>query len=254
MLIQAILALPLPALVGLLMAFVLGGVVKGIIGIGLPLVLMPLTTQFLDVPVAVGLLSVPMIATNIGQAVEGGHTTAAFRRLAPILCTLVLGTLVGVHLLISIDRHRLNAALGVMFIGISALLLFLPRIQLGSRAQSLAGPLVGLCAGLLGGISAMFGPPLVAWQVSLGTAPDIFVKQMAIFAFTASLTLLLALGGSGSMSRTDLLVSAAAIVPIQLGMPVGRWLRHRIKPVLFRRGVLIVLALGGIDLLRRSLL
>ena len=42
------------------------------------------------------------------------------------------------------------------------------------------------------------------------------------------------------------------MAPIQLGMPLGRWLRRRINPALFRRGVLVVLALGGIDLLRRA--
>ena len=101
-------------------------------------------------------------------------------------------------------------------------------------------------------MSAMFGPPMIAYLAGLGTDPDTFVKHMAILAFTASLTLLLVLGGSGLLSLTDLLVSAAAIVPIQLGMPLGRWLRRRIKPALFRRGVLVVLALGGLDLLRRA--
>ena len=42
----------------------------------------------------------------------------------------------------------------------------------------------------------MFGPPMIAYQVGRGTDPDTFVKHMAIFAFTASLILLLALGGS----------------------------------------------------------
>jgi uncharacterized membrane protein YfcA len=76
---------------------------------------------------------------------------------------------------------------------------------------------------------------------------------MAIFAFTASLAMLLALGGSGSMTGMDVVVSAVAIIPIQAGMPLGRWLRRRTKPQWFRVGVLVVLALGGLDMLRRAL-
>ena len=167
-----------------------------------------------------------------------------------MLGMLALGILISVHLLISIDR-LLNAILGVSFIGLAALLLCLPRFRFNPRIDRWAGPLVGFCAGILGGMSAMFGPPMIAYQVGRGTDPDTFVKHMAIFAFTASLILLLALGGSGVLSLTDLLISAVAIVPIQLGMPLGRWLRRRINPALFRRGVLVVLALGGLDLLRR---
>lgn len=251
MLTHAVLALPIPALVGLLSAFLLGGIVKGVVGIGLPLVLVPLVTQFLDVPVSIGLLTVPMIVTNIGQAAEGGHTLSAIRRLAPVLATLVPGILFGVHLLISIDRRLLSGILGVCFIALAALLLCLPRVRFGPRVDRWAGPCVGFGAGLLGGISAMFGPPMVAYLVSRGTDPDTFVKHMAIFAFTASLTLLLALGGSGSLSPSDVLVSTAAMIPIQLGMPIGRWLRRRTKPSVFRGGVLVLLALGGIDMLRR---
>ena len=88
-----------------------------------------------------------MIATNIGQAAEGGHTLAAVRSLAPVLGMLALGTLIGVHLLISIDRRLLNAILGVSFIGLAALLFCLPRFRLNPRIDRWAGPLVGFCAG-----------------------------------------------------------------------------------------------------------
>jgi uncharacterized membrane protein YfcA len=61
------------------------------------------------------------------------------------------------------------------------------------------------------------------------------------------------LGGSGAMSGGDFLMSAAALIPIQLGMPLGRWLRNRIKPNWFRLLVLVVLAASGLDMLRRAL-
>jgi uncharacterized membrane protein YfcA len=253
MIIHAILGLPPLALAGLVAVFVLGGVVKGVTGVGLPLVLVPLTAQFLDVPAAVALLTVPMVATNITQAMEGGHTLAAIRRMLPILACVVIGLLIGVHLLLSIDRRLLSLVLGISFLALAAMLLFLRRLRIGEAAARWAGPLVGLAAGVLGGMSAMVGPPMIAYLVGRGTDPDSFVKQMAIFAFTASLTMLLALAGSGAMSGADMLVSAAAIVPIQAGMPLGRWLRRRTKPNWFRISVLLVLAAGGLDMLRRAL-
>ena len=48
MLTHQVLALPIVALAGLMAVFVFGGIVKGVTGVGLPLVLVPLTAQFLD--------------------------------------------------------------------------------------------------------------------------------------------------------------------------------------------------------------
>ena len=121
------------------------------------------------------------------------------------------------------------------------------------RVVILGSSFAGLTAGLLGGMSAMFGPPMIAYLVWLGVEPRAFVKYMAILALTASLTLLLTLSGAGALSPADALISAAAILPIQLGMPVGRWLRGRIRPEVFRTAVLAMLAAGGLDLLRRAL-
>jgi uncharacterized protein len=251
---QAVLGLHPAALAGLLAIFVLGGIVKGVTGVGLPLVLVPLTAQFVDMPVTVALLTVPMVATNITQAMEGGHTAAAIQRMLPALVFVVIGLLIGVHLLLSIDRRLLSLILGVSFLLLAAMLMFMRRVRITDQTARWAGPAVGLAAGVLGGMSAMFGPPMIAYLVGRGTDPDSFVKQMAIFAFTASLTMLLALGGAGMMSGTDMLISAVAIAPIQAGMPLGRWLRRRTKPQWFRIAVLVVLALGGLDMLRRGLM
>jgi uncharacterized membrane protein YfcA len=238
---------------GIFLVFMFGGVVKGVTGVGLPLVLVPLLGPFIGVPVAIGLVSVPMVVANIDQSLEGGDTLQAIRGLWPILLPLVAGALVGVQFLISIDRHTLYLVMGIVFLAIAGLFLVMPRLRINRRAERWAAPLVGLFAGLLGGISAMFGPPLIAFQIGLGTAPNLFVKRMAILALTASATMLLALCGSGALTWTDMLVSAAMIVPIQLGMPIGRRLRGYVPPSVFRRLILLTLAVSGLDMLRRAL-
>jgi uncharacterized membrane protein YfcA len=250
---QAILALPVAALIALFAVFVFGGLVKGVTGVGLPLVLVPLATQFVHVPVAVALVSVSMVVTNIQQSAEGGGTVKAVRQLWPIMVPLAVGAVIGTHLLITINRQRLNLIIGISFLALAVLLLCLPRLRIVGRAARWGGPFVGFGAGLLGGMSAIFGPPMIAFMVSTGTDPDTFVKHMALLALTASTTMLIVLGGSGAMSGGDFLMSAAAMIPIQLGMPLGRWLRGSIKPNWFRVLVLVVLAASGLDMLRKAL-
>jgi uncharacterized membrane protein YfcA len=252
MLTAALLDLPLLAALGLLLVLVLGGSAKGALGIGLPLVSVPLTAQFLHLPVVIGLLTVPMVATNIGQAFEGGGTMLTLRRLWPMLGALVLGTLAGTHLLISSDRRMLNGLVGAALVLIAAVMLCQPRRRLSPSAERWGGPLIGLSAGLLGGMSGMFGPPLIVYLVGLDLHPDLFVKQISILFLAATVTLLVALGTMGGLSTTDLLISAVALLPIQLGLLLGRSLRRRIRPAFFCAAVLCVLAWGGIDLLRRA--
>jgi hypothetical protein len=249
----AVLALPAAALVALVVVLVFGGVVKGVTGVGLPLVLVPLATQFVQVPVAVALVSVSMVVTNVVQSLEGGHTGKAVHHLLPIMLPLIIGSVIGTHLLISIDQRRLHLIIGIAFLFLAMLLLCLPRVRISPRTARWSGPFVGLGSGVLGGMSAIFGPPMIAYLVSSGVAPDTFVKHMAILAFTAAVTMITVLGTSGAMSGGDFAMSALAVIPIQLGMPLGRWLRSRISPNLFRILVLVVLAASGIDMLRKAL-
>ena len=176
------------------------------------------------------------------------------RRLWPMLTALVLGTFAGAHMLISFDRHLLYGIVGAALLLIAAVMLCQPQIRLSPNAERWGGPAIGVTSGLLGGMSGIFGPPLTAYLVGLDLHPDMFVKQISLLFLAATVTLLAALGAMGTMSTVDLLVSAAAMVPIQLGLLIGRWLRSHIRPAYFRAAVLGVLAWGGFDLLHRSLL
>jgi uncharacterized membrane protein YfcA len=55
-----------------------------------------------------------------------------------MLAALVLGTLIGVHLLISVDPRWLAAFVGVSFILLAAMLLALPRVA--SARALIVGP------------------------------------------------------------------------------------------------------------------
>ena len=72
----------LPTVLACSLALTLGGVVKGVISLGLPLVGMPLLLFAVDVPTAVNILMIPLILSNFFQAFEGGNTMAVVRRFA----------------------------------------------------------------------------------------------------------------------------------------------------------------------------
>jgi uncharacterized membrane protein YfcA len=253
MLLHAILGLSPAALAALIGVCILGGSAKGALGMGIPLLAVPLTAPFMDLPAVMALLTVPILATNLGQAIEGAGTRAALLRLWPILLAVVAGTIAGVHLLVSVDRAVLNGTVGVLLVLAAGWLFCQPRIALGAGAERFAGPPIGLLAGIMGGMSGMFGPPLIAFMVGLGLRPNEFVKHISIVFLVAGATLLLALGGAGALSWADVAVSSGALVPIYIGMLIGRWLRRLCPAGLFRAFVLAVLAIGGLQMIHAAL-
>ena len=53
--------------------FLLAGMVKGVIGLGLPTVSLAALTVAVDLPAAVALMVVPSAITNIWQGLDGRH-------------------------------------------------------------------------------------------------------------------------------------------------------------------------------------
>ena len=74
-------ALTLTAFAAILL---LGGLAKGVLGVGLPMITVPLLSTFILVPEAVALMYVPVLVTNIWQAFQGGYFRTALGRFWPI--------------------------------------------------------------------------------------------------------------------------------------------------------------------------
>ena len=116
-----------PGLIALLtVSLVIAGLVKGVIGVGMPVVAFPLLSMLVDVPTAVMLLSVPLVLSNIPQALEGGCVMQTLWRLAPVLIGLLPGVWIGVAVLLSFDPAVAEIVAGASVILVAALILLAP--------------------------------------------------------------------------------------------------------------------------------
>jgi uncharacterized membrane protein YfcA len=75
------------------LVMVLGGLVKGSLGVGLPLVAVPLLSLLIPAPQAMGMLVVPVLASNLLQAWQGGRLGFAMRRFGPLMLAQLAATL-----------------------------------------------------------------------------------------------------------------------------------------------------------------
>src|SRR3981189_1168269 len=78
-------------------SLIVAGILKGIIGVGMPIVALPLLSLFIDVKSVVMLLSMPLIFSNVPQALEGGKTGQCLVQLMPVILGMIPGLFLGVR-------------------------------------------------------------------------------------------------------------------------------------------------------------
>jgi uncharacterized membrane protein YfcA/uncharacterized protein YjiS (DUF1127 family) len=242
----------LATVVGVLGSLVIAGIVKGAIGVGMPIVGFPLLTAFVNVQTAVILLTVPLTLSNIPQALEGKGTGRVLKQLLPIFVGTVPGLLIGVHLLVTVDPRyaQIIAGAGLTFVVI--LMLCAPKLSVSPQADGPASLVVGVASGVLGGIAAVSGPLVFSFLLAKGLRGKSFTKHASTYLVISSILLGLTLAANRSFALGDLMISCAALAPVALGMVFGQYVRDRISTDRFKIAVLAVVLLSGLDLVRRG--
>jgi len=235
-------------------SFFVAGLVKGTMGVGLPMVAVPLISMITGPASAIALMVVPNLSANGWQAVQAGHQGAVFRRFWPMLLALVAGSLVGAQLLVLLDAHLVAGILGIVILLFVALQVMPRRLTLKPKAERRLNVPVGLAAGVIGGASSFFGPIVILYLVALDLAKELFVSTVALMFFVGMAPMFASLAVHGILGWDELLASAVlGAVPVAAGLFIGRHLRKRIPQAVFKRVLLVILVLIAIGLIRESL-
>ncbi len=229
--------------------FVAGGVVKGTLGVGLPLVVVPLLSLIMPAPQAMGLLVLPVLLSNALQAVEGGRLRYAVRRFWPVMLAQLVATVLAVALSQEMSLKSLNSAIALTVISAVALMAVQPRGEIAPRHQAWAGPLVGALAGVLAGLSSLTGPILIAYLMALRLKREEFVGSISIIYLLGAVPMYGAMLAWGRFGWTEVGWSILALAPMYAGMRLGAAVRHRLSETVFRRLLLAFLVLLSVLLL-----
>jgi uncharacterized membrane protein YfcA len=242
---------------GLLVAtsaiFVAAGVVKGVVGVGLPTIAMALLTLAMSPSRAAALLIVPSLATNLWQLRPLGRLRPLLRRLAGMQVGVVGGTLGGSWLFGAPAGRWAVATLGIA-LALHALWGLAGRpAAIPASIERWAGPLAGATTGLVTAATGVFVVPAVPYLQSLALERDELVQAMGV-SFTAS-TLALAAGlwANAHYPAEAFAVSCGMLVPAIAGMAAGASLRARLSPSVFRTCFLACLLLLGLSMTAKEL-
>ena len=233
--------------------FVLGGLVKGVAGFGLPTLGLGLLALSRPLPEAMALMLLPTIASNIWQGLAGGALRATLHRLRWFLLAAAAGTLLAAGNISKADAAVLTGLLGALLVFSSALALLGPRWPAPSPGRERwLTPVMGGISGALAGLTGSFITPAASWLAALRLPPDVFVQGFGLGGVVATVCLAMALAGQGLLPPGLGLASVAVLAPTFLGMAIGRGLRRRLPEARFRQVVQCCLLVLGAYLAMRS--
>lgn len=231
-------------------ALAAGAVVKGATGMGLPLIALPVLTAAFGLQHAVGLMTIPLIVTNMWQ-VWRFRSQARSDRMAFMPLFLVggvVGICIGTWALTTLPERLLVLTLGIILLAYIVLRLFAPHWSLGLPLARRIGPLAGLGGGTLQGATGISAPVGVTFIHSMNLDRDGHVYAVSAMFLTFAVTQLPALWAAGVMRAEWLLQGMLALIPILIFMPLGQWIGGKLSRKTFDRMILTFLGILGLKM------
>lgn len=236
----------------LFFAFLTGGLVKGVIGTGLPTIALALITATLGLKEGMAIILLPSILTNIHQGLLSGHLKVVIQRSWSFLAATFCTVWVGASFITQVNIRILSALLGIILLIYAAIGLTARRIPKPGKAEPWLSPIIGALNGLLTGLTGSSVIPGVLYLQSLGLSRDLLIQTMGILFLTSTTTLAFALKKNDLLTLDLLLLSALAFLPAFIGMRLGIYIRNNISEDLFRKLFFIFMLLLGIYIIGRS--
>lgn len=233
-------------MVTILFVFLLAGMIKGIVGLGLPTVAMGLLALTMPPTSAAALLLIPSFVTNLWQLLAGPTfiSGAAPWRLsgrdtdrdAVERCAYLGG------------RIAMGPGLpgGGMLVVYGVWGLIASRLHAPGRHEIWLSPVIGYLTGMITAATGVFVIPAVPYLQCLALKKDDLVQALGLAFTVSTLGLALSLAQGSGLPALNLSLSLLALIPALLGMALGQRVRKYIGETLFRRCFFLgLIALGG---------
>jgi len=220
--------------------------VQALTGFGLAMVGMPLLVALIGVRTATPLVAVLSIFVQIPMLIRYRHEVD-WRSVLRLGVSVMVGVPLGVLALKRVDPAIVSTLLGVVVVAYALYALIAPELpRLVWRGWAIP---FGFVAGLLSGAYSTGGPPLIIYGDASRWEREAFKGNLQAVFMMAGVVQIASHALVGNLTPTvgrDLLVGLPGIA---LGIPVGLALDKVVNPALFRKIVLGMLVLLGLNLI-----
>jgi uncharacterized protein len=229
-------------------AFIVAGIAKGAIGMGLPPIALALMTFAVRPEDALALMVIPSMATNIWQAIYGRDFLKLLRRFWPMAVTSVAGLIFVAVAFGHLGSQKAMSWVGVILVLYAALACTAWRPAVSRATERWASPLIGLASGAVAGITGVAAVPFLPYMQSLDIDRHDLVQALGIMFLFIIGALTVALVVQGAFDSTNLVGAIVAIVPTFMGVWIGQKTRNAVSPETFRRIFLFGMFVVGLHM------
>jgi len=132
------------------LVFFWGGFVKGLSGIGLPSFSIAFLTMFMGIKIAIALVVMPGLLTNLWQVFGEIKISKIIYRMWPLLAFMFLFSFLGASILVE-NSNFLTLLLGCLLCLYGCFSLFIKKIVISKKYEKVLGALIGALSGFFGG-------------------------------------------------------------------------------------------------------
>jgi len=227
----------------IMLALVLSGSVKGIFGIGFPVVAMATLPLFITPITAITVIALPIVVTNIQQLFsekKWKHIIYKYRYMAIFM---MLASFLSSQILTHISVDLITAIIGFALALFAIYSLF--NFTLPITSQPLWQIFAGASSGLLSGMTGIQSTAII-YFASLDIDRDEFVGAVGYIFLVGGLGLSIGLINNNMLNSNSAVLSIGAILFSVVGFKLGSLLRPYIGSELFKKMLFVMMLLIGI--------
>lgn len=235
-----------------LLVFLLAGTVKGVLGIGLPTISISILAQFVDPRVAIAFLLLPALVTNTWQIYRGGQIKRSVLKLWPFVSAMSVVMFISSLYATRASTDALVLGIGVMVVLWTITSLIKTPSAVPAHYDRPVQFVLGALSGLMGGLTAIWSPPMVIYLLSIKCDKEDFVRFTGFMILSGTVPLIIGYLLNGLLDKKLAIASLMMIIPTLLGFSIGEYLRRFLGGRQFHNVVLVLFFLMGLNLIRRS--
>jgi len=226
----------------ILTAFALGGTLKGATGAGAPIITIPVIAAFYDVRIAVIIMVIPNLLTNISQIYQFRKT------ILPLFFTFSfalgggIGAFIGTILLINLPIKILTLAVAFIVIIYIILKLVVPSWKLTYKKATKLVFIMGTGGGVLQGSAGLSAPISITFLNSMKLERKQFIPTISVYFGIMSIFQFPTLYYYNFFNLEITLLSVFSTVILICFMPLGSWFAKNMSKEVFDKIILILLS------------
>ena len=176
-----------------------------------------------------------------------------WKRLLPIVAAFVIFSTIAIYLLDRIEGRTMRMILGLMLIMIS---LYFSYFK--TKLQRLVRPTTGwqlgtgAASGIMGGLFAMHGPPVVLYLISSEPDKNHYIGMIQTYAVLTNITMLVVRAFNGYVTPVVGTTYLYALGGLVIGVLAGNWAFQRIPDRIFTYVVYAYIGVCGLIILCTS--